>query len=268
MKVFGCKTFAHIPDEKRSKLESKSIPYVFLGYCEGTKAYRLMCLETKRIIKSRNVVFFEGTKEVEGVCDKRRLSDQIEHLVVDEVDELVKDVDPISLKARPTKDVEGDDFTTNSSLEEEFASSQDEGLNEPQQDGPRERPQRQRKEWPRDWWVATKEVERATMAFSEEPQTMEEALNGEMQQRSGRLPCKKNMTLFLSITLGPWCHSLRVENPFLANGCSKSNMGSMVKSNGTRRDLWQEVLPKHLELITMKLLHPLQSLCQFVISLH
>jgi hypothetical protein len=75
--------------------------------------------------------------------------------------------------------VEGDESTTNSSSEEEFASSQDEGLNEPQQDGPRERPQRQRKEWPRDWWVATKEVERATMAFSEEPQTVEEALNGE-----------------------------------------------------------------------------------------
>jgi len=128
-----------------------------------------MCLETKRIIKNRDV-FLERTKEVEGVRDKRPLSNQIEHLVVDEVDELVKDVNPISLKARPAEDVEGDGSTTNSSSEEEFVSSQDEGLNEPQQDGPRERPQRQRKEWPRDWWVATKEVERATMAFSEEPQ--------------------------------------------------------------------------------------------------
>jgi hypothetical protein len=88
---------------------------------------------------------------------------------VDEVDELVKDVNPISLKARPTEDVEGDESTTNSSSKEEFASSQDEGLNEPQEDGPKERPQRQCKEWPRDWWVATKEVEQATMAFSEEP---------------------------------------------------------------------------------------------------
>ncbi len=52
LRVFGCKAFAHIPNEKRSKLESKSIPCVFLGYCEGTKAYRLMCVETKRIIKS------------------------------------------------------------------------------------------------------------------------------------------------------------------------------------------------------------------------
>ncbi len=134
LRVFGCKTFAHIPDEKRNKLESKSIPCVFLGYCEGTKAYHFMCLKTKRVIKSRDVVFLEGTEEVEGVSDKRPLSNQIEHLVVDEVDELVKDVNLISLKARPTEDVEGDESTTNSSSEEEFASSQDEGLNEPQQD--------------------------------------------------------------------------------------------------------------------------------------
>jgi hypothetical protein len=87
-------------------------------------------------------VFLEGTEEVEGVGDKRPLANQIEHLVVDEVDELVKDVNPISLKARPVEDVEGDESTTNSSSEEEFASSQDEGLNKPQQDGPRERPQK------------------------------------------------------------------------------------------------------------------------------
>jgi hypothetical protein len=64
LKVFSCKAFAHIPNEKRSKLESKSMPCVFLGYYEGIKAYRLMCVETKRIIKSRDVVFLKGTKEV------------------------------------------------------------------------------------------------------------------------------------------------------------------------------------------------------------
>jgi hypothetical protein len=63
LRVFGYKAFAHIPDEKRSKLKSKSMPCVFLGYCEATKAYRLMCVETKRIIKSRDVMFLEGTKE-------------------------------------------------------------------------------------------------------------------------------------------------------------------------------------------------------------
>ncbi len=92
LRVFGCKAFAHIPNEKRSKLESKSMPCVFLGYCEGTKAYRLMCVETKRIIKSRDVVFLEGTKKVKGVHHNRPLPKQVEHVVVDEVmndDELV-----------------------------------------------------------------------------------------------------------------------------------------------------------------------------------
>jgi hypothetical protein len=61
--------------------------------------------------------------------------------------------------------MEGDESTSNSFLEKKFTTSQDEGLNEPQQDGRRERPQRQRKEWPRDSWVATKEVETGHHSF-------------------------------------------------------------------------------------------------------
>jgi len=102
LKVFDCKTIAHIRHEKRSKLESKSIPCVFLGYYEGSKSYRSMCVETKRIIKSQDVMFLEGTEEVKGVHDKIPPSNQVEQ-VVDEVvndDELVKDVNPISLKER------------------------------------------------------------------------------------------------------------------------------------------------------------------------
>ncbi len=37
LRVFGCKAFAHVPDEKRTELESKSMPCVFLGYNESTK---------------------------------------------------------------------------------------------------------------------------------------------------------------------------------------------------------------------------------------
>jgi hypothetical protein len=139
-----------------------------------------MCVETKRIIKSRDVVFLKGTKEVEGVHDNRLPSKEGKYVVVNEVvndDEIVKDANPISLKERPAEDVEGDESTSNSSSEEDFATTQNEGLNEPQQDGRRERPQRQHKEWPCDWWVATKIVERATVAFWKEPQTMEKTLN-------------------------------------------------------------------------------------------
>jgi len=106
----------------------------FLGYCEGTKAYRLMCVETKRIIKNQNVVFLEGTKEVEGVHDNTPPLKQVEHVVMDEVvndDEVVKNANRISLKEKPVEDVEGDESTSNSSFEEKFAAPQDEGLNEP-----------------------------------------------------------------------------------------------------------------------------------------
>jgi hypothetical protein len=131
LRVFGCKTFAEILDEKRSKLKSKSIPCVFLGYFERTKAYRLMCVETKRIIKNRDVMFLEGTEGVKGVHFNRPPSNQVEHLV-DEVvndDDIPKDVNPIPLKERPSEDVEGDESTSNSSSEEEFILAQDEGLN-------------------------------------------------------------------------------------------------------------------------------------------
>ncbi len=84
------------------------MPCVFLGYFEGTKAYRLMCVDTKRIIKSQDVVFIEGIKEVEGVHDNRPPSKGGEHVVVDEVvndDELVKDANFISLNERLAEDV-------------------------------------------------------------------------------------------------------------------------------------------------------------------
>jgi len=81
LRVFGCKTFAHVPDEKRTKLESKSMPCVFLGYYEGTKTYRLMCLETKRIIKSRDVMFIEGSKKIGGVLHPKK----VKNVVVDEI---------------------------------------------------------------------------------------------------------------------------------------------------------------------------------------
>ena len=52
MQAFGCIAYAKVPDEKRTKMDSKATKCLFVGYCVGTRAYRLMCLETKKIIKS------------------------------------------------------------------------------------------------------------------------------------------------------------------------------------------------------------------------
>jgi hypothetical protein len=84
LRIFGYKAYAHVPDEKRTKLESKSMPYVFLGYCEGTKAYCLMCVKTKRIIKSRDVVFTEGSNEIGGVFHPKKVENVVVHEIVNE----------------------------------------------------------------------------------------------------------------------------------------------------------------------------------------
>jgi hypothetical protein len=59
MRIFGCVAYALVPSARRTKLDAKGIKCLFLGYCEGTKAYRLMCVESKAIIKSQDVTFLE-----------------------------------------------------------------------------------------------------------------------------------------------------------------------------------------------------------------
>ena len=41
LRVFGCVTYAHIPDNRRKKLDPKSRKTVFVGYPEGVKGYKL-----------------------------------------------------------------------------------------------------------------------------------------------------------------------------------------------------------------------------------
>ncbi|KAL4020424.1 hypothetical protein IC575_019200 [Cucumis melo] len=51
--------YAHIPDQKRSKLDDKSEKYVFVGYDASSKGYKLYNPVTKKTIVSRDVVFDE-----------------------------------------------------------------------------------------------------------------------------------------------------------------------------------------------------------------
>ncbi|CAM8975323.1 unnamed protein product [Rhodiola kirilowii] len=58
-KIFGCIAFAHIPDQKRKKLDDKGEKCVFLGVSEQSKAYKLYNPVTKKIVISRDVIFDE-----------------------------------------------------------------------------------------------------------------------------------------------------------------------------------------------------------------
>ena len=58
-RIFGCIAYAYIPDEKRKKLEDKSLKCVFLGVSETSKAYKLYDPFTKKVVVSRDVIFDE-----------------------------------------------------------------------------------------------------------------------------------------------------------------------------------------------------------------
>ncbi|CAA7062104.1 unnamed protein product [Microthlaspi erraticum] len=70
-KVWGSIAHAHIPDEKRSKLDDKSTACILLGFSEESKGYRLYNPKTKKIIVSRDVVF-EETREWDWEEDQKQ----------------------------------------------------------------------------------------------------------------------------------------------------------------------------------------------------
>ena len=56
-RVFGCIAHVHIPEERRTKLDNRSITCVLLGVSEESKGYRLFDPVAKKIIVSRDVIF-------------------------------------------------------------------------------------------------------------------------------------------------------------------------------------------------------------------
>lgn len=58
-RIFGFVTYAHIPDEKKRKLDDKGEKCVFLSVSDQSKAYKLYNPITKKIVISRNISFDE-----------------------------------------------------------------------------------------------------------------------------------------------------------------------------------------------------------------
>ena len=59
LRVFGCIAYAHIPDEKRQKLDKKAEKLRFVGYSLSSKGYRLYDEVSKQVVIRRDVVFNE-----------------------------------------------------------------------------------------------------------------------------------------------------------------------------------------------------------------
>lgn len=60
--IWGCIGHVHIPINKRSKLDNKSFPCVFLGVSDESKGYRLYDPSTKNIMTSKDVIFEEDKR--------------------------------------------------------------------------------------------------------------------------------------------------------------------------------------------------------------
>ena len=60
LRVFGCDAYAHIPQDERSKFDSKARKCILLGYGQATKGYRLYDTERRKVIHSRDVRFNES----------------------------------------------------------------------------------------------------------------------------------------------------------------------------------------------------------------
>jgi hypothetical protein len=39
LRIFGCKVYAHIPEEKRNKVDEQGIPAIFVGYSDKSSGY-------------------------------------------------------------------------------------------------------------------------------------------------------------------------------------------------------------------------------------
>jgi hypothetical protein len=64
LRVFGCVAYAHIPNEKRRKLDMKSRKCIFIGYDNHSKGYKLYDGKNDEEFVSRDVVFIENFNEI------------------------------------------------------------------------------------------------------------------------------------------------------------------------------------------------------------
>ena len=73
LRVFGCDSFVHIPNERIQKLDSKSEKCIFLEYNDRVKGYKLWNPTTKTTMYSRDVIFREvgSTFETEEAREKK-----------------------------------------------------------------------------------------------------------------------------------------------------------------------------------------------------
>ena len=119
IRIFGCKAYVHIPDEKRRKLDVKLLEYIFLGYASNCKAFRLIHRSSGCIIESRNVHFDEDSSVAPSHVEL-----EIETTTVPDEKPAVKpkELKPIPKAIEEPKEVKVEQFTKQELDLEDFSN--------------------------------------------------------------------------------------------------------------------------------------------------
>ena len=130
-RVYGYKSFVHVPKDERSKLDARSRQCIFIGYGEDEFGYRFYDPIEKKLVRSRDVKFMEDQtiedidkmekstpKEYSGVADFETVQPPIHNLNTD-VQNDVSDQQPTYEVDVPVDDDE-----------EEHDMSQDENMSD------------------------------------------------------------------------------------------------------------------------------------------
>nr|GEY96230.1 copia-type polyprotein [Tanacetum cinerariifolium] len=72
LKVWGSLSHVHVPKERRTKLDDRSMPYVLTGMSEESKGYRLVDPRTMKVIISNDVVFEEDKEWTWDLSEEKK----------------------------------------------------------------------------------------------------------------------------------------------------------------------------------------------------
>ena len=161
--VFGCEDYAHVPKEKRSKLENKAVKCIFMGYSVGVKGYKLWDPMACKVLYRRNVIFRELTYSP----------------IVLQPDEKEKKEDIVQFPHTPEKTEHKDHVGSN---DEESSNSSDSSEEEEEQPQPQplRRSMRERKQPERfDYSMLDFSCAFSLITNTDEPRSVKEALGME-----------------------------------------------------------------------------------------
>lgn len=114
-KVFGCKAMVWKPDQKRTKLDAKLFSCIFLRYADNAKTYRLYDTKAKKLVISRDVVFFENENgcEMDISNENYHLIDRSEEACEEIIDlGRVNDENESTITENDEEEVQNDDETS------------------------------------------------------------------------------------------------------------------------------------------------------------